>query len=385
MQKYAIFGAGHDGKRALEEIRGMGGGVVCFIDNDHLKIHNKIENIDILSLGEYNEQYKNMPILIATRAFPEIIPQLEKQKLKYRVWTPLYTWYGKKDKLIENPYEYRNIQYTENDALTELKKDEVDFMSACTDVLMKQKPLFNHIEIETYNRCNGGCEFCPVNVKNDSRPEKIMSEELFKKIIDELSAMDYYGGLALFSNNEPFLDSRIIEFCRYARKKVPHAKTHLYTNGTLLKINMFVEVIDFLDELIIDNYNSKLELIPNNFIINNYCEEHPELKEKVTIILRHPKEVLESRGGKAPNKKKRELFLDVKCTHPFRQMIIRPDGKVSICCNDALGDTDMGDVSKDTLVNIWRGQRFEDVRKNIQRFGRGSVEFCRYCDSTVVV
>lgn len=385
MQKYAIFGAGHDGGRALEEIRAVGDDAVCFIDNSPLKVHNKIKDIDILSLGEYIEQYKNTPIVIATRAFPEIIPQLEQQRLKFRIWTPLYTWYGKKDKLIENPYEYRSIQYTEKDALKERKNDEIDLLSACTEVLMQQKPLFNHIEIETYNRCNGGCEFCPVSVKNDIRPERTMSEELFKKIIDELSTMDYHGGVALFSNNEPFLDSRIIEFCKYAREKVPHAKTHLFTNGTLLKLNMFVEVIDYLDELIIDNYNVDLQLIPNNLAIKKYCEEHLELREKVTIVMRHPKEVLESRGGQAPNKKRRELFTDVKCTHPFRQMIIRPDGKVSICCNDALGETDMGDVNENTLVEIWKGEKFENVRKNIQQFGRGGVEFCRYCDSMILV
>lgn len=80
-------------------------------------------------------------------------------------------------------------------------------------------PLFQYIEIETYNRCNGVCDFCPVSIKNEKRSLKKMDESLFKKIIDQLSEMDYRGKLAIFSNNEPFLDDRIVTFNRYARNK----------------------------------------------------------------------------------------------------------------------------------------------------------------------
>ena len=383
MQKYAIFGAGADGKRAVNEIGKDN--VICFIDNDQSKQNTLVENIIVLSLDEFINKFRDATIIIATKAFPMIIPQLEIEKLNYIVWTPLYNWFGTKDVLVQNPYIHRKMQFTDEEAIPKRDESAIDFMAACTEVLANQKPLFNHIEIETYNRCNGGCEFCPVNVKNDTRVEKLMPKSLFFKIIDELSKIDYHGCLSLFSNNEPFLDKRMIEFCKYVRQSVPHAKTHLYTNGTLLTLDMFIEVIEYLDELIIDNYNTELVLIPNNLAIKDYCEQHPELKEKVTIVLRNPKEVLEARGGEAPNKKKRELFLDVKCTHPFRQMIIRPDGKVSICCNDALGFTDMGDVSKDSLVNIWWGEQFKEVREKINAGGRGKVEFCRYCDSMILV
>ena len=41
------------------------------------------------------------------------------------------------------------------------------------------------IEIETVNRCNGKCSFCPVNANEPQREYAKMSTELFYKIIQE--------------------------------------------------------------------------------------------------------------------------------------------------------------------------------------------------------
>lgn len=82
-------------------------------------------------------------------------------------------------------------------------------------ISLERIPLFSSIEIETMNRCNGKCTFCPVNHDIDPRKFSRMSEPLFQKIIDELKTLNYSGRLALYSNNEPFLDVRIEDFARY--------------------------------------------------------------------------------------------------------------------------------------------------------------------------
>lgn len=65
------------------------------------------------------------------------------------------------------------------------QKDEEIFQDVYNliDNFMKTTPtpLFNNIEIETVNRCNGTCSFCPVNKNQDPREYKKMPEELFKK------------------------------------------------------------------------------------------------------------------------------------------------------------------------------------------------------------
>lgn len=210
-----------------------------------------------------------------------------------------------------------------------------------------------------------------------------MTDQLFKKIIDQLAEIDYSGRLALFSNNEPLLDDRILDFHKYAREKLLNARMHLYTNGTLLTKEIFVELIKYLDELIIDNYNQNLDLIPASKMIEEYAEENPEIKEKVTIVLRKPNEILTSRGGDAPNRTEVNIENGISCVYPFQQLIIRPDGKVSLCCNDPLGKSTMGDANEESLLDIWNGEKFNFVRKQIIN-GRENYEHCKRCDVFVI-
>lgn len=384
MQDISIFGSGNLGRRALHEIGKAS--VNCFIDNDDTKQGDYIDDLPIISLDEWMNKYNKSKIVIAISQFDEVILQLKEKNIGfYEVWVPRYSVFCDTKEIVLNPYEKRELQLEEKNLNLEDNKKEISAINRFTDILWKQKPLFNHVEIETYNRCNGGCAFCPVSKKNDTREERFMSFGLFEKIIDELSELNYHGCLALFSNNEPFLDKRIIDFSKIVREKLPYARTHLFTNGTLLDIKKFTEIINYLDELVIDNYSEKLELIPNCKYIKEYCEVHSELKNKVTIVMRNPKEILEARGGTAPNRTNMQMIENVKCTHPFRQLIIRPDGKVSICCNDALGLTEMGDVSTESLLEVWNGKKMEKARKKLVCEGRKSIEICKYCDSLRLV
>lgn len=241
--------------------------------------------------------------------------------------------------------------------------------------------IFESVEIETINRCNGKCSFCPVNARQPQRPYAKMSDELFHKLIDELSQMDYHGNLALFSNNEPFLDERIIDFYKIAREKCPHCFLHIFTNGSLLTLDKFKEIIPALDRMVIDNYADDKTMKSNVSILYDYCQEHKEWEKKVRFMLRKENEILFSRGGQAPNKGMVKT-LKTKCLLPFSQLIIRPDGKISLCCNDALGKYTLGDANSQSLLNIWFSQPYREIRKSMKQYGRKQLLLCKGCDTT---
>lgn len=245
--------------------------------------------------------------------------------------------------------------------------------------IMRDKAIFEQVEIETINRCNGICPFCPVNHNDDPREFKKMDEDLFHKIIDELAELEYTGTVGLYSNNEPFLDNRMADFIKYARKKLPNAFIHVYTNGEVLTPELFLEVMPCLSRMVVDNYNDDLELNKNSIWIKQYCDNDPELDKKVEIHLRKINEILYTRGGQAPNNQKKQT-LDMPCLLPFEQLIIRPDGKVSLCCNDALGTYTMGDCNTESLMDIWHGKAFTGMRNRLMQ-GRQGIRLCEYCDT----
>lgn len=59
------------------------------------------------------------------------------------------------------------------------------------------KPLFRIVNIETINRCNGACAFCPANVRDEKRPLKRMDETMFRSVVDELCEMSWEGWVVL--------------------------------------------------------------------------------------------------------------------------------------------------------------------------------------------
>lgn len=268
------------------------------------------------------------------------------------------------------------------------QKDEEIFQDVYNliDNFMKTTPtpLFNNIEIETVNRCNGTCSFCPVNKNQDPREYKKMPEELFEKIIKELKEINYNGAIALHSNNEPLLDKEICNYANYARKELPNSYIYLYTNGTLLTIDKFCELITNLDLLVIDNYNDNIQFIEPVKEIFNYCIQHPELKKKVRIDMRLQNQILTSRGGQSDNRDE-ILTLKSSCLLPFNKIVVQPDGRIPLCCCDPFGKVILGDLNTEKLVDIWNGEKAKALRESLykEQYSRKNLKLCSKCDVLV--
>lgn len=241
--------------------------------------------------------------------------------------------------------------------------------------------LFETIELETINRCNGECSFCPVNRKDDRREFKIMDEDLFKNIVNQLRDIDYDGRIQIFSNNEPLLDKRIYEFAKYVKEACTNAHLSIFTNGILLNEEKFNELIQYCDTICIDNYYEGEKKLPENIKkIVEICNANPILKRKVIIQMINKKEIRNNRGGQSKNRHF-TYQLKTNCKLPFKQVIVRPDGKLSLCCNDALGLYTLGDLTKQTLLEAWNSKEYKDIRDTLAKKGRKGVSLCKYCDN----
>jgi radical SAM protein with 4Fe4S-binding SPASM domain len=64
-------------------------------------------------------------------------------------------------------------------------------------------------------------------------------------------------------------------------------------------------------------------------------------------------------------------------------MVVRPDGKLSLCCNDALGEETLGDLSVQSLREAWNDNRRRLVQ-DLMLKGRDKLDTCRHCDNQYV-
>ena len=139
------------------------------------------------------------------------------------------------------------------------------------------------VNLETINRCNSDCAFCTANKYAEKRPFKRMEDELFYHIIDELADWGFKGHLTLYGNNEPWLDTRIVEFHKYCREKLPNSFIFMSTNGLLLDIDKVKSIVPYVDQLIINNYCEDMKLHENVKEIYSYVKANPEEFKDVDV------------------------------------------------------------------------------------------------------
>lgn len=284
------------------------------------------------------------------------------------------------------PHDYVINEFSENSEKEYtsyiLHKSQVfkEYLDCYIDGLITQSelPLFNKIEIETFNQCNNDCAFCPVSVGRDHRQPQIMNVELFHRIIEQLAGLRYSGVVSLYSNNEPLLDSRLPELLRMTREKLPDAFILLYTNGILLTVQWLPVLLENTDFLHINCYCKTNTLSEHLQPIQDYLMQNQVAPGKVEIHIRNKREHLSTRAGNAPNRTD-PAHLTSRCILPFSQLVVRPDGKVSLCCNDAYGEYTLGDLNTTTLEQVWRGKYFQKFRRQALQ-GRSKHPACRVCD-----
>ena len=240
---------------------------------------------------------------------------------------------------------------------------------------------FRFLMLETVNRCNGTCSFCPAAAKAERRPYKKMSEALFDKIIMELVERNWIGSIFMQVNNEPLLDKRLFIFIKRIREKLPQCRICIITNGTLLNIDRLKAMSCLVDEMVVNNYSEKYKLNPNIKKLYSYVRNHKKEfnSTEIVIVRRYSKEILATRAGAAPNKPRKNNRINSPCIYPFTDMVVFPDGMVGICCNDCFEVSNFGDLNKENIFEVWQNEKFTELRRKMVK-GRDAYSFCTECD-----
>lgn len=295
--------------------------------------------------------------------------------IKINSYGGIFTWY------LRKYFSHWTSKVALEYAAEHYEKQIINYINLFNE--SEKTPLFKIVNIETVNRCNGSCDFCPANIRAEKRKRMVMSQKIFEKIIRELKEIDWSGQLFFNVNNEPLLDKEILKRIRYAGQELGgQAILSMFTNGTLLTENKLVEMAEAgLRYLIINDYSEKYNLSKGIKQLYVFLRRNRQLFQNmnITINRRYSQEILATRAGSAPNKKKRNNNVIGPCIYPYTDITIFPDGKVGLCCNDCYETTDYGNVGTTSLKEIWENSKWKDVREKIAR-GRVYFDFCRECD-----
>lgn len=285
------------------------------------------------------------------------------------------------------------------------------------------------LAFEPTTSCNLRCPECPSGLRSFTRPTGMLSEELFRKTIDELADTLLY--LTFYFQGEPYLHPQFLEMVQYAARQKIYTATS--TNAHYLTESAARKTIESgLDRLIISldgttqetyqqyRVGGKIEkviegtkhiirlkkemksLTPHVIFQFLVVKPNEHQIEEVTALARElgvdevrfkTAQIYDYENGSplipTINKYSRYIpttdgqfviknkFID-HCWKMWHSCVITWDGTVVPCCFDKDAEYPMGNLQETSFVNLWKSESYNTFRQSLIR-SRSEIEMCKNC------
>jgi len=282
------------------------------------------------------------------------------------------------------------------------------------DVLKNKPSLFPFIiDVELTNHCNFNCVFC--GQREMKREKGFMSTKMFKEIVEECRL--WKVPIRLIRWGEPLLHPNIVEYCQHIKDN--NLPLHITTNGSMLTDEMIEAFVEMgVDSIIFSmqgatkkgyeqmrgNHYELLEENIEKLFVARGRKKKPyiqitstmtnETKEEIKAFIDYWEKTVDevsigktnlSRVKVSPELKKQETIKKEyrPCTEVYQKLSVDWDGKVSCCCADWDRFMTVGDLSENTLQEIWgSSKRLKAFRKILDAMGHKKLEMCKKCYHT---
>ena len=271
--------------------------------------------------------------------------------------------------------------------------DHIDNFIKQNKILPSGQPLFFHIEFSINGTCNRRCFFCPrVDPKKYPNISTSLDIEVFKRMLDDLSEVGFNGRMSFSGFGEPLLTKNLVEYITLIKKKLKNIYIEVTTNGDVLLskngpkrlkelfdhglTNIKVSLYDGPDQIQpMEKIKKDLNLTDDEFIIRKRYLG-PDESFGLTISNRAGSIDLKNDAFEVTPLKEP---LKQPCYFPFYKMMIDYNGDVLICSNDWKKDAPVGNISNESILDIWVSKKFINIRKKLSKSDR-NYKPCQTCD-----
>jgi len=269
-------------------------------------------------------------------------------------------------------------------------------MSHLTQYYMDQPA---EVGLETISLCNAACNFCPYPTLE--RKGDKMSGWLLDKLIEEMMDFKIPFFVSPFKVNEPLLDKRFYDICRTIEAATV-AHLRLFSNGAALIQRRIDEIASLervhhlcisLNSVIPEEYEKIMSMkfettvkrldnlhnqdFPHPVMLT--CVGYPNMEFVQYCLNRWPKfkpQVTPQTSWLGYVEAQAKIIPDKPCSRWF-ELSVMSNGIVSLCCQDGEGEFPIGDVNKNTLLEVYNAPLYRDRR--INQLSRHKVSPCNTC------
>lgn len=271
------------------------------------------------------------------------------------------------------------------------------------------------IQVELTEGCNLMCAFCGLNGIRQKPGDnlKFMTVKVAEQLASDIAAAGWNSRIEFAMHGEPTMNPNAADIVESFRVHLPKSYMMMTSNGGGLLANPKERIANLfaagLDTLAIDEYEAvkigaklreKLGLPKKRSIktkdvlgalFHNYPEDphgnpHRRFRSWKRLVFIRDISVatdgvhatLNNHAGAAapPNDK----AAGKRCAKPFREMSVRWDGNIAVCCNDWRGEYKCGNMMRTPLTAIWQGKEFDAARRKLY-LGQRDFGPCAGCDA----
>ncbi len=254
-------------------------------------------------------------------------------------------------------------------AIEQLREQQI---TGAEDVLTSLRT----IEINPIEICNRSCSFCPRSDPTLNTNQKFkINFETTKKIANDLKEINYTGRIGFVGFGEPLIHKNLSECIRIVRDTVTTAQwIEVNTNGDFLTAELIKELADAgCTHLTVSMYDgdisNRLFEIKGNTDITvtpRHCySEYFELR-----LVDRNELITESKS----------LNIKRSCFIPFYKLFIDWNGDILVCGMDWGRKSNIGNIMKESIKDIWLGETFASYRKELIKGNRKNCIPCNHCD-----
>lgn len=289
-------------------------------------------------------------------------------------------------------------------------------------VLPLKAPL--SLQIELASACNFKCKFCIHGnddlLRNGKYKSGIMTYDLFTKLVDDLKNFENpIKFISLQSRGESFLNPRLADMIKYLKESKVTKEIGINTNASLLHPELNLQIIEagldvirisiegvseaaYKDVAGVDiNYKQMIENITHLYEHRNKCHVYIKIidcgmtaqeKDKFyadygnicdTISIENPVDAWQDADLNAIEFKTERYNVPVSecvvCPRIFFACVIHFDGTVIACDHDWSEQYILGDVNRDSIVDIWNGEKLNALRRKHLLKQSSEIDRCKSC------
>lgn len=242
--------------------------------------------------------------------------------------------------------------------------------------------IFQVVNIETCNICNRSCSFCKFGQPKFKESKSFLEFELIEKIAKELVELNFKGRTHFTGINEPLLDSRVYAMLKLFQNL--KGDKSITTNGDYLNYDTLQKLSDSgLTHINISIYSDNhLKSIKKKCEGWNYglSDMRPNTRRLSKVLVNRAgdinlENIIDSRIIQIKN-----MNVNKNCVLPSTYIVINSQGFVCLCPEEMYGLSKMGDIRKNSLLEIWNFDKFKHYRETLRKEGRKNLEFCKNCN-----